>query len=76
MSGRDWVLTNEQILEAPLDVLGLEIPKDVLINRQTTSSQTWLLMAKNAGTFSTDRFGHSARAGSGSTAMALWLPIG
>jgi uncharacterized protein (TIGR02391 family) len=47
MPGRDWVLTEEQILELPLDVIGLEILRDILSNPMN-DSRTWLMMAEPA----------------------------
>jgi uncharacterized protein (TIGR02391 family) len=47
--GRDWLLTDEQVVELPLDVLGLEILKDILSNEMNPSdNRNWLLMAKDA----------------------------
>lgn len=53
MPGRDWVLTDEQIVVLPIDALGLEILTDLVTNEGTgaepnRSSRTWMMMARNA----------------------------
>jgi uncharacterized protein (TIGR02391 family) len=55
MPGRDFVLNDEQILSLPLDVLGIEILRDLIANPESgNNTRTWLLMATTAGTFSKD----------------------
>ncbi len=53
MPGRDFVLTDEQVPSLPLDVLGLEVLRDVVANREW-NSLNWLLLAQQGQRYSPD----------------------
>ena len=48
MPGRDFVLSEAQLASLPIDMVGLEILKDVVANNMD-NSRNWLLMAKDGG---------------------------
>jgi uncharacterized protein (TIGR02391 family) len=51
--GRDFVLTDEQVRALPVDILGLEVLKDVIANSEW-NSRNWLLAAQQGGAYSAD----------------------
>ena len=72
MPGRSFDLTEEQIFSLPLDVLGIELLRDLVSNAEwSNNTHTWMLMA-NANKYSL----FSMKLSNGCTTTGASLQIG